>query len=88
MNTIKIENDKNESHYYKIENIINGRSYNVILHSNNLKQISKPTCPILITLICPPEPPTELLATINNSLVNISFIQCNNNGSQIRGYYY
>ena len=87
-NKIKIENDKNGSYDYKIENLINSKSYNVIFRSNNFKQTSKPTFPVSITPIGPPEPPTELLATINNSLINISFIQGNNNGSQIRGYYY
>ena len=38
-NEIKIENNKNESYDYKIENLINSKSYNIIFRSNNLEKI-------------------------------------------------
>ena len=87
-NTLKIEFNKNNFFNGKIENLTNGKSYNIILRSNNLKQISKSTCSISIIPIGPPESPTSLVSTFNNGILNISFIQGNNNGAQIRGYYY
>ena len=87
-NILKIEFSKNNFYNSKIENLTNGKSYNIILRSNNLKQISKQTCSISITPIGPPESPTSLVSTFNNGILNISFIQGNNNGAKIRCYYY
>jgi len=83
-NTIKTNEDGN----YKVENLTNGEIYNFIMRANNLKQISKQTNPIILKPVGPPEPPKSFVVTFNNSLLNVSFIQCNNNGSKIIGYYY